>query len=160
MLKFSVFISSLLLLISSLAMGTTCVILSDQKYRDILTSQNIVFTLSDREVTGIPGFYGTATINFKKNGTYNEHIDFTSNLGSGTIDISATWSVQSATLYSHIQKMKHSDTGNKQLNSLLDAMIKGVMRDPNFSESLMDCSYINYFSHSSSKSSVFLRTKN
>lgn len=159
MLKFFMFLSSLLLT-SSLAMGmNNCQQFSDQHYRDILTAHPFIVPVNEMDGDLVKNFQGTATITFKKNGVFLEHLDYSCNLGSGTVDTTANWSVRNATLYRHIIVIKHSDTGNKDLNNYLDARIKVAMQAPDFIERLSECSNANFLNRSEQKS-LFLLRKN
>lgn len=156
MLKFFIFVGSLLIT-SSLAMGmNTCQKFSDQQYRDILTAHPFTVPVNEMDGDLVKNFHGTATITFKKNGVFLEHLDYTCNLGSGTVDTTANWSVRNATLYRHIIVIKHSDTGNKELNNYLDARIKEAMQAPDFIERLSECSNPNFLNRSELKSTFQL----
>ncbi len=102
--------------------------MTDEQYRDALTRQPIVLDLGD------VGIDGTWTMNFKKNGLLDEKIVFvvpnSSYKGKATIDIKATWRVESAILYTHTISAKHNDTHNRQINRHLDEITFSIMQRP------------------------------
>lgn len=154
MLKYFIFAGPLLIT-SSLAMSmNNCQTFSDQHYRDILTAHPFMVPVDEMDGDIVKNFHGTATITFKKNGVFLEHLDYTCNLGRGTVDTTANWSVRNATLYRHIILIKHSDTGNKDLNNFLDSAIKAVMQAPDFIEPLSYCGNAAQFNSSAYKPSL------
>ena len=139
MSKMIAFFASLLL-IPSLALGyNSCPTLSDQQYVDFLTAKPFIYPITDEDdILGI-NFTGTAKLTFRKNYTVTEHVNFRSDIGNGTIDLNANWSVHSAVLSVHITSAKHSDTRNKTLNQFLDAMVEELKANPDMNIPLNDC---------------------
>lgn len=144
MSKFVAFFASLLL-IPVLALGqNTCPTLTDNEYADFIVAQSTTVSLDDVEGLAEMGVQGTATITMTRNGQLTEgkmleHVKFKSKLGRGTIDIEADWSVHNALLSIHLVDARHSDTGNSELNRLLDEMLDEVKASPDVSAPLNYC---------------------
>lgn len=122
-------IFAVLLLIPSLAFATK---LTDQQYRDQLINTPINESFDE------DGFSGTVTAKFSKDGLFSEHVVFKTVQGSGTWDLTATWSVNNAVLHMHVTDVKHSDTHNKQLNKVLDDLIVEIKKSPDIDIPLDD----------------------
>lgn len=144
MSKFVAFFASLML-IPVLALGqNSCPTLTDNEYADFFVAQSTTVSLDDVEELAEMGVHGTATITFTRNGQLTEgkmveHVNFRSKLGRGTVDIEADWSVRNAVLTIHLVDAKHSDTGNRELNRMLDEMVDQIKSTPDVSAPLNYC---------------------
>lgn len=133
MSKFKAFIATILL-VPSLAFADQCASYTDQDFRDMLTTGPMTMSIDDSELN----MTGTVTAEFHKNGVFDEHVNFTTPLGKGTIDMKANWNITNAVLNFHLVSIKHSDTHNKKLNKQLDDLIKEVKANPDDSVPVAD----------------------
>ncbi len=129
---FSVFIA--LLIVPSLVFATgQCKRLSDEQYRNQLTSHPQVVPFNDNGKTG------TLTISYDKNGIGKANVTFKCYFGAGVFDVEFDWSVNNAILHRHMTKAWHNDTHSKQLNNELDYWVQGTLEDPDEDVPLDTC---------------------
>ncbi|MDQ2995171.1 MAG: hypothetical protein M3R00_09585 [Pseudomonadota bacterium] len=137
MSKFKAILATLILIPSLAFAADQCAYYTDQDFRDMLT----VGPYS--ESVEIDSMMGSLSIEFRPDGTAEQHFSFNIPEGSGTIDVKETWNVTNAVLNLHLVSIAHSDTHNKQLNQELDEFINAVKANPDLSVSFYELGMCN-----------------